>query len=1856
MKALTIRSHLPKLLFSLYFLTLSGLTPALDNDLASYVINADPNGSSLLEPANSDTDSDGDGVVDELDDFPSDARETVDTDLDGVGNNADPDDDNDGVPDAGSWEQLGQSINGENAEDLAGRVTLSADGSIIAIGAVGNDENGIDTGRVRVYAFDGQAWVQRGQSLFGQVELERIGFSPSLSSDGSVLAFGGACLDCEMPAGVIRVFAWDGEGWIQRGEDIAGEALGDGTGNGTKLSADGSILAISAPFYNGDDGNSEDVGQVRVYRWDGESWVQRGQYIDGEAAGDRLGRYEFDLTADGSFLAIGAQGSDVGGFDAGHLRVYAWSEINQLWVQRGEGIEGEADGDGSGSSVSISDDGLIVAVGAFLNNGSDFGAGHVRIYSYDASVGWVQRGDDIDGAGAGDSFGWSTSLSADGSRVAIGAIQGDTVLSVGYVHIYSWDSAAQRWIQQGQSIFGNAENNLNGWSLSLSDDGEIIAAGAAGFADGVEYAGRVVIYAHTGAPDALPLDATETLDTDSDGIGNNADPDNDGDGVVDELDEFPLDASESVDTDLDGVGNNADPDDDNDGVADTGSWEQLGGDISGENVGDLAGRVTVSAEGSVIAVGAIGNDENGAESGRVRVYAFDGQAWVQRGQSFYGQAEIQRLGFSLSLSSDGSVLAFGGACLDCEVPAGVVRAFAWDGESWIQRGDDIAGETLGDGVGNGVKLSADGSTLAISAPFYDTNGGTAVDAGQVRVYRWNGESWLQRGQYIEGEAAGDRIGRYDFDLAADGSFLAIGGQGNDASGPDAGHLRVYGWSENDQLWIQRGQDIDGEAAGDESGSSVSISDDGSIVAVGAFLNDGNGLDAGHVRIYSYDTSAGWVQRGDDIDGAGAGDSFGWSTSLSADGSRISIGATQGGTELILGYVAIYSWDGAAQRWVQQGQSIFGSSEIDFNGWSQSLSDNGVIVATGATGGAELAGRVAVYALGPADAFPLDATETLDTDLNGIGNNADPDNDGDGVVDELDEFPLDVNETVDTDLDGVGNNADLDDDNDGVPDISRWVQLGGDIGGENVEDLAGRVTLSADGSIIAIGAMGNDENGIDTGRVRVYAFDGQAWVQRGQSLFGQVELERIGFSPSLSSDGSVLAFGGACLDCEVPAGVIRVFAWDGESWIQRGDDIAGEALGDGTGNGTKLSADGSILAIAAPFYDGDEGNAEDAGQVRVYRWDGESWLQRGQFIDGEAAGDLIGRYDFDLTANGSFMAVGGQGNDASGLDAGHLRVYAWSEINQLWIQRGEDINGEAAGDRSGSSVSISDDGSIVAVGAFLNNSYATGFGAGHVRIYSYDNSAGWVQRGEDIDGVAEGDFFGWSTSLSADGSRISIGAFQGALGPGMGYVEIYDWDGAAQGWIQQGQSISGTMMADYNGWSQSLSDDGEIVATGAIGGFEQAGRIAIYRLTEVADAFPLDGTETLDTDSDGIGNNADPDDDNDGAGDFSEIIVLREGDLSSRWDFGLLGLENDSSGNTQPCGYVVGEAVGLDCTKLDWNFVADGDRSSVLEVRHQPYETGEGSMLLIAATASQNLSSITNGFIRFDIKVIEAPTDNLFSLNLLQDFGFQPKPFTVEEVGVWSTITIPLYEFEPQFGFFFVQSPFSISHLLEGQDTEIVYRLDNVAWVTHYEGLDASSLPMDAFPLDASETLDTDLDGIGNNADAFPENALYTKDSDADGMPDIWEINYGLDPNDSEDAAADQDGDGVSSLDEFFADTIPAGSLDIDGNGNYDALTDGLLLLRAMFELSDSALISNAIGAGAVHSTSEAVIARIDMLGELIDIDGDGNADALTDGLVVLRYLFGLRGETLIDGVVADNASRSSAADIEAKIESLKPAL
>jgi hypothetical protein len=80
--------------------------------------------------------------------------------------------------------------------------------------------------------------------------------------------------------------------------------------------------------------------------------------------------------------------------------------------------------------------------------------------------------------------------------------------------------------------------------------------------------------------------------------------------------------------------------------------------------------------------------------------------------------------------------------------------------------------------------------------------------------------------------------------------VAIGAPFNDGTGSDAGHVRVYDWNSGTSVWTYQGQDIDGEAAGDESGWSVSMSSDGTRVAIGAYSNDANGSYSGHTRVYS----------------------------------------------------------------------------------------------------------------------------------------------------------------------------------------------------------------------------------------------------------------------------------------------------------------------------------------------------------------------------------------------------------------------------------------------------------------------------------------------------------------------------------------------------------------------------------------------------------------------------------------------------------------------------------------------------------------------------------------------------------------------------------------------------------------------------------------------------------------------------------------------------------------------------------------------------------------------------------------------------------------------------------------------
>ena len=148
---------------------------------------------------------------------------------------------------------------------------------------------------------------------------------------------------------------------------------------------------------------------------------------------------------------------------------------------------------------------------------------------------------------------------------------------------------------------------------------------------------------------------------------------------------------------------------------------------------------------------------------------------------------------------------------------------------WKQIGQDIDGEDKKDESGYSVSLSSDGMTVAISAPYND--GKNRKFSGHVRVYQYNGNEWEQIGKDIDGEAKDDFSGD-SVSLSSDGKTVAIGASYNDGKNRKfSGHIRVYQYNGNE--WEQIGKDIDGEAEGDQSGYSVSLSSDGKTVAIGA---------------------------------------------------------------------------------------------------------------------------------------------------------------------------------------------------------------------------------------------------------------------------------------------------------------------------------------------------------------------------------------------------------------------------------------------------------------------------------------------------------------------------------------------------------------------------------------------------------------------------------------------------------------------------------------------------------------------------------------------------------------------------------------------------------------------------------------------------------------------------------------------------------------------------------------------------------------------------------------------------------------------------------------------------------------
>ena len=267
-----------------------------------------------------------------------------------------------------------------------------------------------------------------------------------------------------------------------------------------------------------------------------------------------------------------------------------------------------------------------------------------------------------------------------------------------------------------------------------------------------------------------------------------------------------------------------------------------------------------------------------------------------------------------------------------------------------------------DEFGYSVDIKDGGEVIAIGSPGEHSSNGLINDSGAVRVYKWGSTArrWEQVEDVIEGTESNGRFG-HSVALSQVG-IIAIGA-------PHAyghiGEVVMVHYNATDAAWKASGPIERDEAfkAGDKFGYSVSVSFDGSTVAVGAPRHKGNGSSAkklsGAVTVHKFDqTLSMWKQLGGEIIGSNAGDESGTSIHLSDDGTEVAIGASFSSKgNMQSGCITVYRWM-RETRWDVMDMHMDGKTAFSNLGTSVALSGNGEHV----MGGAPTEGYVTVYQL------------------------------------------------------------------------------------------------------------------------------------------------------------------------------------------------------------------------------------------------------------------------------------------------------------------------------------------------------------------------------------------------------------------------------------------------------------------------------------------------------------------------------------------------------------------------------------------------------------------------------------------------------------------------------------------------------------------------------------------------------------------------------------------------------------------------------------------------------------------------------------------------------------------------------
>ncbi|NPV02273.1 MAG: hypothetical protein HPY53_12930 [Brevinematales bacterium] len=315
--------------------------------------------------------------------------------------------------------------------------------------------------------------------------------------------------------------------------------------------------------------------------------------------------------------------------------------------------------------------------------------------------------------------------------------------------------------------------------------------------------------------------------------------------------------------------------------------------------GDYFGFSTsISADGNCMVAGAYHDDDTRADGGAVYYYHKSGSSWMMNKFVAPDGVMGESFGYSTAISADGNTIISGAPG---DLGIGTLYRFHWNGSEWETNKFITIDGDFYDNVGYCVAVSSNGNTVLAGA--YGDNG----YSGSVYCFHWNDSTWETNKFYAYDYSGADYFG-FSLAMSPDGNTIVVGAFGDDDMGANSGsiyrfHYNGLGWETNKFIPYD-GLDLD------EFGISVGVSADGNTLVAGAYGDDDKGNHSGSVYRFHYN---GWSWETNKFiaqDGA-AGDNFGISVAVSADGGTIVTGANYDDDKgLDSGSVYCFHWNGS----------------------------------------------------------------------------------------------------------------------------------------------------------------------------------------------------------------------------------------------------------------------------------------------------------------------------------------------------------------------------------------------------------------------------------------------------------------------------------------------------------------------------------------------------------------------------------------------------------------------------------------------------------------------------------------------------------------------------------------------------------------------------------------------------------------------------------------------------------------------------------------------------------------------------------------------------------------------------------